>query len=164
MLGLIAIAVTAVIAVALQSTVFARLLPLIGAIPNLVLVLVVVLGVRHQGVWGVVAAFMLGYTLDTFVGTTLGLHALAFTLVYAGVVLIGKTVHADRGSSAMLVVFLAACLHALVTVVVTHLCHGGPPILDGLRHGAAEAVLTCLLTPAVLAVVGWQERLLGARA
>jgi rod shape-determining protein MreD len=164
MLGLIAIGVTAVIAVVLQSTVFARLHPFTGAIPNLMLILVVVLGVRHQGAGGALAAFVLGYVLDTFVGTMLGLHALAFTLVYAGVVLIGKTVHADRGASAMLVVFLAGCLHAVVTVSVTNLCHGGLPIFEGLRRGVAEAAVTCVLTPAVLALVAWQERLLGANA
>lgn len=162
MLGLVAVGGTAVVATVLQSTVFARLLPLTGVIPNFMLVLVVVLGVHHQTVRGVAAAFGLGYVLDTFVGTTLGLHALAFTVVYAVVVVLAQTVRVDRGVAVMLTVVVAGCVYTFVTAGISQLAHGGPPLGEALRQGAVEALVTGALSPAVLAVVAWQERLLGA--
>lgn len=164
MLGLVAVGATAVVAMVLQSTVFARLLPVTGVIPNLMLVLVVVLGVRHQTVYGVGSAFALGYVLDTFVGTTLGLHAFAFTVVYAVIAMLAQAIRIDRGAAVVLAVVVAGCVHALVVVVVSRLAHGGPPLGDALRHGAFEALITAALSPAVLAFVDWQERLLGAEA
>jgi rod shape-determining protein MreD len=164
MIGIVAVGATAVVAMVLQSTVFARLLPLTGVIPNLMLVLVVVLGVRHQTVYGVGSAFALGYVLDTFVGTTLGLHALAFTIVYAVVAVMAQTVRVDRGAAGVLAVVVAGCVHALVVAGVSRLAHGGPPLGEALRHGAVEALITAALSPAVLAFVEWQERLLGAEA
>lgn len=161
-LRLVAVAATAVVAMVLQSTVFARLLPLTGVIPNLMLVLVVVLAVRHQGVRGVVGAFALGYVLDTFVGTTLGLHAFAFTVVYAVIVVLAQAVHVERGPAAVLAVFVAGCVHALVTAGVAHLAHGGPPMAEAVRHGVVAALITAALSPAVVAFVEWQEQLLGA--
>jgi rod shape-determining protein MreD len=164
MIGIVAVGATAVVAMVLQSTVFARLLPLTGVIPNLMLVLVVVLGVRHQTVYGVGSAFALGYVLDTFVGTTLGLHALAFTIVYAVVAVMAQTVRVDRGAAGVLAVVVAGCVHALVVAGVSRLAHGGPPLGEALRHGIVEALITAALSPAVLAFVEWQERLLGAEA
>jgi rod shape-determining protein MreD len=161
MLRLAAIAATAVVAMVLQSTVFARLLPVTGVIPNLMLVLVVVLGVQHQGVHGVVAAFILGYVLDTFVGTTLGLHAFAFTVVYAVVVVLAQTIRVERGPAAILTVFIAACVHALVTAAVARLAHGGPPMAEAVGHGMVAALITAALSPAVVGFVEWQEQLLG---
>lgn len=162
MLGLVAIAATALVAMVLQSTVFARLLPLTGVIPNLMLVLVVVLGVRHRRVRGVVAAFGLGYVLDTFVGTTLGTNALAFTVVYALTAALADAVRVDRGAPFVLVVVLAGAMHALVTAGISRLAHGGPPLGEALRQGGVEALVTGAFALAVLAFVDWQEHLLGA--
>lgn len=164
MLGLAAVGATAVVAMVLQSTVFARLLPITGVIPNLMLVLVVVLGVRHQGVRGVVAAFALGYVLDTFVGTTLGLHSLAFTVVYAVIVVLAQMVRIDRGIAIVVAVVVAGCVYSLVTAGIAQLAHGGPPLGDALRQGLVEALVTGALSPAVLAFLEWQERLLGVEA
>jgi rod shape-determining protein MreD len=160
-LGLVAIGATAVVAMVLQSTVFAQLLPLTGVIPNFMLVLVVILAVHHQSVRGVVAAFVLGYVLDTFVGTTLGMHAFAFTIVYTVIVVVGRVFRIDRGASLVVAVALAGCIHALVTAAVADLAYGGPPMGEALRHGAVEALVTAVLSPPVLAVVEWQDRLLG---
>jgi len=159
--GLVAIGATAVVAMVLQGTVFTRLLPLTGVIPNFMLVLVVVLAVRHQSVRGVAAAFALGYVLDTFVGTTLGMHALAFTIVYAVIATVAQAVSIDRGEALVVAVAAAAFVHVLVTAGIAQLAQGGPPIGEALRHGAVEALVTAALSPAVVAFVEWQERLLG---
>jgi rod shape-determining protein MreD len=161
MVRLAAIAAAAVVAVVLQSTVFARLLPLTGVIPNFVLVLVVMLGVEHQGVRGVAAAFGLGYVLDTFVGTTLGLHALAFTVVYTVVVGLAQTIRIERGATAVIAVGIAGIVHAAAAAGIARLAHGGPPFDEALRHGLVETLITAALSPAVFAFVAWQEQLLG---
>jgi rod shape-determining protein MreD len=161
MLGLVAIGGTAVVAMVLQSTIFARLLPFTGVIPNLMLVLVVVLAMRHQSVRGVTAAFALGYVLDTFVGTTLGLYAFAFTVVYAVIVVVAQIVRIERGLALVLAVVLAGCIQAVVASGISLLAHGGPPFGEAVGHGVVEALITGVLSPAVLAFVDWQERMLG---
>jgi len=158
--SLVAIGATAVVAIVLQSTVFARLLPLTGVIPNLMLVLLVLLSVRHQGVRGVCGAFVLGYVLDTFVGTTLGLHALAFTITFAVLVGLARTIRIDGGVTTAFAVVIAGSVHALVIAGVSQMVHGGPPLVPALRHGIVESLITAACSPAIVAFVTWQEQLL----
>src|SRR5215813_9658356 len=95
----------------LQTTVFPVLAPS-GLAPNLLLVLVVYLGVHQFGAVGAVGAFALGYFLDTFSGTLLGLHAFAFTVVYLGVHHVARVLWTEAGLPAVLIVFVAACAYA----------------------------------------------------
>lgn len=162
MAGLVAIAATGVVAMVVQSTIFARLAPYMGVLPNPMLVLPVVLGARHRRVRGVAAAFALGYVLDTFVGTTLGTNAFAFTVVYAMTALLAIGMHVERGAPFVLAVALAGVVHTLVTMGVTALAHGAVPVGDALREGSVEVAVTAAVAPAVRAFVDWQERLLGA--
>ena len=53
---------------------------------------------------GSLGAFALGYLLDTFSGTVLGVHAFAFTLVYIGVHLVARVLWTEGGVPAVLVV------------------------------------------------------------
>src|SRR5258705_271693 len=93
----IVIALAAVVAMLLQTTIGAAVAPLTEVVPNLVLVLAVYLGLRHHGVGGVVGAFLLGYFLDTFSGTLLGGHAAACTAAYVGAYLIARTLWTEAG-------------------------------------------------------------------
>ena len=103
-----AIAVAGILAMLLQTAVFPVLVPA-GLAPNLVLVLVVYLGVHQFGAWGALGAFLLGYFLDTFSGTLLGLHAFAFTALYLAVHHVARLLWTEGGVPAMLIVFAAAC-------------------------------------------------------
>ncbi|HVN91923.1 MAG TPA: hypothetical protein VMT61_19060 [Candidatus Binataceae bacterium] len=71
----------AMVALALQTT-LSSLLPTAFLIPNLALILVVNLGLRHHTVGAALAAFGIGYATDAFSGSQLGLHALLFTAIF----------------------------------------------------------------------------------
>jgi rod shape-determining protein MreD len=157
----LAIVVAAVLSMLLQTTLFPALLPA-AVIPNLILVLVVYLGLQQHGVAGAVGAFLLGYFLDTFSGTLLGVNAFALTAVYMAVYLVARTLWTDGGFPAMAVVFAAACLHCAAALTVTWLIEAGAPLWQhALRYGLLEASVAALVAPAVFRFVGWEQRLLG---
>jgi rod shape-determining protein MreD len=159
--SVLALVVAAVVAMLLQTTVFAAI-PRFPVVPNLMLVLAVYLGVRHQGAGGVVGAFLLGYFLDTFSGTVLGLHAFALTVVYAAVYLIARNLWMRGRLPVMVVVFLAACLGELALFVLGALVAAGSPLWQHVvRYGLVEAAVTALVAPAVFAFVNRERDILG---
>jgi len=157
----IALAVAAVVAMLLQTAIFPAV-PWLPVVPNLVLVLAVYLGARHQGVGGACGAFFLGYFLDTFSGTVLGLHTFALTAVYAMVYVIARTLWMQGGLPVVGVVFLGACVGEVAEVGLGALVAGGASLWQHVvRYGLLEAGLTALLAPAVFAFVTRERRLLG---
>ncbi len=153
------IAIAGVVAMLLQTTVFPVFLPA-GVAPNLLLILVVYLGVHHFGAWGALAAFVLGYFLDTFSGTLLGLHAFAFTAVYLGVHHVTRVLWSEGGLPAVLIVFAAACAYTLLVLTLTALAGDGAVWQHALRHGLLEATVAAALAPGVFGAVSWQQRVL----
>jgi rod shape-determining protein MreD len=156
----IALAAAAVAAMLLQTTVFPAL-PL-PVVPDLVLVLAVYLGVRHQTVGGALGAFVLGYFLDTFSGTLLGLNAFALTAVYLGVQAAARHLWLERGLPLVAVVFLGALVRDLAAVAVGALVAARAPLWHHvLRYGLTGAAMAALVAPAVFAAVRWEKRQLG---
>jgi rod shape-determining protein MreD len=153
------IAAASVLAMVLQTTLLAMLVPVTGVVPNVVLVLAVYLGLRHHGVPGVVGAFLLGYLLDTFSGTVLGVNAFGCTAAYVIAYLIARTLWTEDGLPAMLVVFLAAGVHAIAAQLVVVLIDAAwPGWATVLRRGLVEAGLAALVTPWVLGFLAWERR------
>jgi len=162
MRSVLAVAVAALGAMVLQTTVFPRLTPLLVVVPNLVLVLVVYVGIRHHGASGVVAAFALGYLLDTFAGTALGVHAFSCTVVYVAVVVVAQTVWVGPGLPVALLVFAAACVHGLTTALLGALFESSGGLWrHALRFGLLEALAAAVLGPAVFRFLAWEKRMLG---
>jgi rod shape-determining protein MreD len=157
----LAVALAAVAAMLLQTTVF-RALPLVPIVPDLLLVLAVYLGVRHQTVGGAFGAFVLGYFVDTFSGTLLGLNAFALTAVYLGVQWVARHLWLERGLPLMVVVFCGALVRDLAAIgLTTAVAARGPVWQHVLRYGMAGAFVASLVAPAVFAVVRWERRQLG---
>jgi rod shape-determining protein MreD len=157
----VAVAVAAVVAVLLQTAVFAAF-PRLPVVPDFVLVLAVYLGVRHHGVGGAVGAFLLGYLLDTFSGTVLGMHAFALTAVYAAAYLIARHLWMEGGLPVMAVVFVGACVGELAMLGVAVLVAARAPLWQHVvRYGLLEAGVAALIAPAVFAFVGREKQLLG---
>jgi rod shape-determining protein MreD len=157
----IALAAAAVAAMLLQTTVFPAL-PGLPVVPDLVLVLAVYLGVRHQTVGGALGAFGLGYFLDTFSGTLLGLNAFALTAVYLGVQAAARHLGLERGLPLVAVVFLGALVRDLAAVGVGALVAARAPLWQHvLRYGLTGAATAALVAPAVFAAVRWEKRQLG---
>ena len=77
------------------------------------LILCVYMGLRHQNVGGVVGAFMLGYALDAFSGTDVGLNAFAMTFVFLIVYLMSRRLWIEGGLASAVVVSAAAVVKTL---------------------------------------------------
>ena len=161
MRGFVALGAASLVAMLLQTTVL-WWIPWMPVVPDLILVLVVYLGSRHHSLGGVCGAFLLGYFLDTFSGTLIGMHTFVLTAVYAAVYLVARTVWMERGLPVMAVVVFAAGVQALAALAVGTLVAAGAPLWHHVvRYGLLEAGLTALVAPAVFAAVAWEKRLLG---
>ena len=160
MRSFIVLAITAVGAMLLQTSVL-PLVPLLPVVPDLILVLTVYVGIRHPSASGACGAFVLGYFLDTFSGTILGMHAFALTAVFAGVHLIGRNFWMESGAPVMILVFAGACLGQLASVAIATLVASRAPVWQHvLRYGLLEAGMAALASPMVFACVRWEKRML----
>jgi rod shape-determining protein MreD len=155
-------AFTASLALLLQTTV---LHALTGdrVIPDLALILCVFLGLHEHNVAGATGAFLLGYLLDSFSGSVVGLNAFAMTTVYTMVYLVSRRLWMDNTLSSVAMVFLGtlvkgcAILGALAAYLsVERLSLAAVQVL------LAEALLAAALTPIVFAVIRWEQRVLGS--
>jgi rod shape-determining protein MreD len=156
-----ALAAAAVVAMLVQTAVLARLTWL-PVVPDLLLVLAVYLGIRHPSVGGAAGAFLLGYFLDTFSGTVVGLHAFGLTAVYACTHVIARRVWVRHGLPIMAMVFVGGCVAQLAGVAVAALMAARAPLWQHvLRYGFLEAGVAALVAPAVFTAVTWEKRLLG---
>jgi len=157
----IALAVAAVAAMLLQTTVF-RALPLVPIVPDVLLVLAVYLAIRHQTASGALGAFVLGYFVDTFSGTLLGLNAFTLTAVYLGVHGVARHLWLERGLPLMIVVFCAALARDVAAIALLATLAARAPVWQHvLRYGLAGALAASLVAPAVFDVVTWERRQLG---
>jgi rod shape-determining protein MreD len=158
----VVLAVSALAAMLVQTTVFPVVLSRLPIVPDLILVLVVYLGIRHRGVGGASGAFFLGYFLDTFSGTLPGMNAFAMTAVYGASTLIARHLWMEGGFPVMAVVFAGGCVRSLATVALSALVAARAPVWQHvLRYGFLEAAAAALIAPAVFASLRWEKRLLG---
>jgi len=154
-------AVAGLLALVLQTTVLHALSD--GrVIPDLLLILCVHLGLYEHNVGGATGAFLLGYLLDSFSGSVVGLNAFAFTLVYVVVYLFSRRLWMDTVLASVAMVFLGSLLKgiAIVGALAVYLAIDRVSLATG-QTLAAEALLAAALAPVVFAVVAWERRLLG---
>jgi rod shape-determining protein MreD len=78
----------------------------------------VYLAIRHQTASGALGAFVLGYFVDTFSGTLLGLNAFTLTAVYLGVHGVARHLWLERGLPLMIVVFCAALARDVAAIAL----------------------------------------------
>ena len=161
MRSFVALAPAAMVAMLLQTTVF-PVVPWLPVMPDLMLVLAVYLGIRHHSVGGAAGAFLLGYFLDTFAGTLLGLQAFALTAAYMAVYLIARHLWMDSGLPVIAVAFVASCVRALALLTVGMLVAAPAPLWQHVvRFGLLEAGAAAVVTPAVFACLKRERELLG---
>jgi rod shape-determining protein MreD len=159
-----AIVAAAILAALVQTTVLAAI-PGLPVVPDLLLVLTVYLGLHYHGLGAVTGAFLLGYLLDTFSGTVLGMHAFAMTAAYAAVHLVARTVWTEGWPSTVLVVLVAAGVQQGALAVAAALVEDPTPVWQHVwRYGVWEAVAAAAVAPAVFAFLAWERRVLGAAA
>jgi len=144
----------------LQTNVFPSI-PALPVAPNLMLVLAVYLGVFHRNMGGALGAFLLGYFLDAFSGVRLGVNAFAFTLVFAGVQLVARSIWVQGSVPVIVVVFIAGCVRAVVMLAILTLAGGAPLWHHVVWYTVVESMAAALTAPAVFAAVQWEKRALG---
>ncbi|MFQ5668300.1 MAG: rod shape-determining protein MreD [Candidatus Binatia bacterium] len=151
--------VIATTAFLLQTT----LLPL-AAVPDLLLIICVYLGLYHHSVGGAFGAFVLGYLEDTSSGTLTGLNACGMCLVFVLVHLTSQRLWVDNTISKVVLVFLASVLKTGVLLALLTLLRPSPGVWRSLPGSVLiEAVLAAVLSPAVFAVLARTRQLrLGA--
>jgi rod shape-determining protein MreD len=155
-----ALAATAIVAMVLQTTVFPSI-PALPVAPNLMMVLAVYLGVFHRNMGGALGAFLLGYFLDSFSGVRLGVNAFAFTLVFAGVQLVARSIWVQGSVPVIVIVFVAGCARGLVMLAILTLAGGTPLWQHVVWYTVVESMAAALTAPAVFAAVHWEKRALG---
>ena len=155
-----ALAATAIVAMVLQTTVFPSI-PALPVAPNLMMVLAVYLGVFHRNMGGALGAFLLGYFLDAFSGVRLGVNAFAFTLVFAGVQLVARSIWVQGSVPVIVIVFVAGCVRGIVMLAILTLAGGTPLWQHVVWYTVVESMAAALTAPAVFAVVHWEKRALG---
>ena len=161
MRSFLALAAAAVAAMLLQTGVFPAL-PYLPVRPDLILVLAGYLGVRHHNAGGALGAFTLGYFLDTFSGTILGMQTFAIGAAYVAMTIMARHLWMERGLPLMATVFVGGCVQGLAAVAVAALVATRAPVWQHVvRYGFLEAAAAALVAPAVFRCVTWEKRLLG---
>jgi len=156
-------AFTGAFALLLQTTVL-HTLTAGRVIPDLALVLCVYLGLHEHSVAGATGAFLLGYLLDSFSGSVVGLNAFAMTSVYTLVYLISRRLWMDNALSSIAMVFLGTMVKgfAILLALAVYLSLDDRLSLAAVQVLFAEALLAAALTPIVFGVIRWEQRVVGA--
>lgn len=148
------------LALAIQTTA-ARWLPLSALVPDFVLILAVELGLRHRRLLALLLAFAMGYALDAFSGSRIGVNTFVVTLVFLMAYEVGVHTTAVGAQAGALLAFAAVLIQNLGGFLIGTQFRA-PGELGALLPGALlQASLTAVLTPPVFALVERLKRWLG---
>jgi rod shape-determining protein MreD len=154
--------IATLLALALETTV-PHWLPIGLLAPNLVLILVVDLGMKHHGAIGALMAFAMGYAIDSFSGTHLGLNAFMLTLTYVIAYETSRYLISTATAIGVILVFITATLTGLANSLGSAGLDGSPSTLVLLPGFALRGAISALFTPWVFAFMGWCKRGIGLR-
>jgi rod shape-determining protein MreD len=156
-------AIATLIALALETTI-PHWLPIGMLAPNLVLILAVDLGMKHHGSIGAMLAFAMGYAIDSFSGTHLGLNAFMLTLIYVIAYGLSRYLISTSTAIGVLLVFIGAILTGLANSVGNAGLAASPGAVGIVPRLALQGAISALFTPWVFSVMGWGKRAVGLRA
>jgi rod shape-determining protein MreD len=137
--------------------------PLHGLVPNLIVILAVDLGLRHHGALPAFIAFGMGYAVDAFSGTRLGLNAFLITLVFLLTFEVSSRLLVTNVMVGMLAVFLGAILVGAGGVAITS---GGnvPAAVSAVMPAVlVQAAASAIVAPPVFAILRALKSALGLR-
>ena len=135
------------------KTVLVGFLPTGVPFPDVVLVVVVVIGFRYSLALGGGFSFLLGLLQDVLAGGIIGLNALSKTLVFSLTKLMSRRFYFPNFISKIAMVLLGGVIDSLLLVIVLFiagLIHTPFPIL--LRHLLVQIFCTALLAPVVIMI------------
>ncbi len=130
-------------------------------IPNLIIIVVVDLGLRHHGVVPAMLAFAIGYATDALAGSHPGLNAFMMTMVFLVSYEISTRLMVTNALVGATVVFFAVIATALATVAFADgfsaLSDTGS-MLGGLT---LEAAVSAMVAPFIFSMLAATKRLAG---
>jgi rod shape-determining protein MreD len=140
-------------ALLLQTTVV-PLLPFAAAMPDLLLVVCVYLGLQFHSPLGALGAFSIGYVQDAFSGGVPGLNAFAMTVVFVAVYLASRRLWVTNTFSRIVMIFLASLVKAAAVVLLLGLFLSVEGVWSAaVRYVVLEAMLAAALGPLVFALL-----------
>ena len=156
-------ALATLVALALQ-TMLPYWLPLGPYVPDLILILAVDLGMRHHSAIAALMAFVMGYAIDAFSGTQIGLNAFMVTLVFLLAYELSSQLLVTNVVVGMLAVFAGVIIKDLGSIVISSGFSGltGDPAL--MRDLLGQATISALLAPLVFAALARSKQVLGLLA
>jgi rod shape-determining protein MreD len=148
------------IALAIQTTASCWL-PLTALVPDLVLVLAVDLGLRHRRALAPLIAFAMGYAMDSFSGSQLGVNTFAVTLTYLLAYEVGVRSAAIGAEAGAALVFIAVLMQSLGGFLISAR-FPAPETLGALVPAALlQATVTAVVAPPVFRLTAGLKRMLG---
>jgi rod shape-determining protein MreD len=155
-------AIAMLIALALETTI-PHWLPIGMLAPNLVLILAVDLGMKHHGALGAMIAFGMGYAVDSFSGTHLGLNAFMLTLIYVIAYGLSRYLISSSTAIGVILVFVGAILTGLANAAGDGGLGTSPGAGGLMPRLALQGAISALFTPWVFSIMGWGKRVVGLR-
>jgi rod shape-determining protein MreD len=154
-------AVFAVLGLAFESAV-PHLIYFRHLVPNLIIILVVDLGLRHHGVLPAIMAFVMGYATDALAGSHPGLNAFMLTMVFLVSYEVSTRLMVTNSFVGATLVFFSVIGVALATIAMT----SGVNALSGslLPGLTLEAFITALIAPVMFSILSGSKRLMGLPA
>jgi len=152
--------VLTLIALALQTTAI-RWLPLSALMPDLVLVLAVDLGLRHRRALAPIMAFAMGYAMDAFSGSQLGINTFAVTLTYLLAYEVGLHTSASGPEAGAVLAFIAVLIQSLGGFLLSTQFRAADQIAMLLPAALLQATVTAVVAPTVLRLTAGLQRAIG---
>ena len=142
------------IAALLQGTILRMMLPPI-LIPNIVIILVSLLGCYLPNPQGALIAFVLGLQYDIFCSRTLiGPYAAASVVVFGITASVSTRLYLESAMTIIFAVFLSSLINDLISVVVASQFQQVESLIyELLKYAVVSAVTTSILAPFVFELV-----------
>jgi rod shape-determining protein MreD len=154
-------AAATVAALALQ-TILPLWLPLgFALLPDIVLVLVVDLGLRHHGVVAALMAFVMGYATDAFSGTHIGMNAFLNMVVFLTAYEIARRLMVTNVVIGVITVFLGVLIKEAGAIIINAGLSGIGQIGMMLPAIMLKAAITAAIAPAIFSLLAAVKRLSG---
>ncbi len=148
------------VALAIQTTA-ARWLPLSALVPDFVLILAVDLGLRHRRALALVIAFAMGYAMDAFSGSQLGVNTFVVTLVFLMAYEVGAHTTAGGAQAGAVLAFMAVLIQNLGGFVISTQFRALHQLGILLPGALLQGALTALVAPPVFALVERMRQAVG---
>ena len=152
--------IAAIIVFLLQVT-FVHNIPVWGATPDIVLVLLVVIVIDRKPVTAIIVGFLLGFLQDLGNASFLGMNALAKSVIAYGIARFASGYLPESTLFKGLLIFIAAIASDIIVLNITASFHPGVVLLNFFRFSLLSAIYTSLIG---IAVFGLLKLIPGRRA